>query len=164
MQRAGVSHRWCRNTARVGRAVGGLREAGRSQVTKVLSAGPRGPGSGFSPNPPSLRAPEMASLPSTVAQTVKKPPANAGDPGWIPGWGRSPGEGNCSPFQYSCLGKSMVRGAWRATVHGVAKSWTWPTDSHFPFPPFPPSTVATLVPTAALPATYLPPTEKSDTA
>ena len=44
----------------------------------------------------------------------------AGDPGSIPGWGRSPGEGNGNPLQYSCLENPMDRGAWRATVHGVA--------------------------------------------
>ena len=49
---------------------------------------------------------------------------NAGDPGSIPGLGRSPGEGNGHPFQYSCLENPMDRGAWQATVHGVAKSWT----------------------------------------
>ena len=49
---------------------------------------------------------------------------NAGDLGLIPGSGRSPGEGNGYPLQYSCLEISMDRGAWRATVHGVAKSWT----------------------------------------
>ena len=43
---------------------------------------------------------------------------NAGDPGLISGLGRSPGEGNGNPFQ---LGNPMVRGAWRATVHGVVK-------------------------------------------
>ena len=52
---------------------------------------------------------------------VKIPPANAGDVGWIPGSGRSPGEGNSHPFQYSCLGNPTDRGAWRATVHRVAK-------------------------------------------
>ena len=45
---------------------------------------------------------------------------NAGDPGLIPGSRRPPGEGNGNPFQYSCLEKSMDRGAWWATVHGVA--------------------------------------------
>ena len=45
---------------------------------------------------------------------------NAGDPSSIPGWGRSPGEGNGNPFQYSCLENPMDRGAWWATVHGVA--------------------------------------------
>ena len=52
---------------------------------------------------------------------VKSPPADARDTGVIPGLGRSPGEGNGNPFQYSCLGNSMHRGAWRATVHRVAK-------------------------------------------
>ena len=55
---------------------------------------------------------------------VKNPPANAEYVGWIPGPGRSPGEGNGNPLQYSCLGNTMARGAWRATVHGVTKSWT----------------------------------------
>ena len=49
---------------------------------------------------------------------------NAGDPGSIPGAGISPGGRNGSPLQYSCLENSMDRGAWWATVHGVAKSWT----------------------------------------
>ena len=44
------------------------------------------------------------------------------------GWGRSPGEGNGYPLQYSCLENSMDRGAWRATVHGVAKSWAQLSD------------------------------------
>ena len=49
---------------------------------------------------------------------------NAGDPGSIPGSGRSPGEGNGNSLQYSCLENSMDGGAWWATVHGVAKSQT----------------------------------------
>ena len=49
---------------------------------------------------------------------------NAGDPGSIPGSGRSPGEGNGNPLQYSCLENLMDGGAWWATVHGVAKSRT----------------------------------------
>ena len=48
----------------------------------------------------------------------------AGDVGSIPGSGRSPGEGNGNPLQYSCLKNSMDRGAWRATVYGVTKSQT----------------------------------------
>ena len=55
---------------------------------------------------------------------VKNPPANTGDArdvGLIPGSGRSSGEGNGNPFQDSCLEKSMDRGAWQATVHGVAE-------------------------------------------
>ena len=52
---------------------------------------------------------------------VKNPPDNAGDAGSIPGSGRSPGEGNGNPLQYSCLGNPINKGAWWATVHGVAK-------------------------------------------
>ena len=62
-----------------------------------------------------------------MALVVKNPPANAGDvrdSGWIPGSGRSPGGEDGNPLQYSCLEKTMDRGAWQATVHGVAKSQT----------------------------------------
>ena len=52
---------------------------------------------------------------------VKHPPANAGDAGSIAALGRSLGKGNGNPLQYSCLGNIMHRGAWRATVHGVAR-------------------------------------------
>ena len=58
---------------------------------------------------------------SLEAQSVKNPPANAGDAGLIPGSGRSPGGGNGNSLQYSCLENPMARGAWWATVHGVAK-------------------------------------------
>ena len=54
---------------------------------------------------------------------VKNPPANVGDAGLIPQLRRTPGVGNGNPFQYSCLGNSMDRGAWQATVHGVGKEW-----------------------------------------
>ena len=57
-----------------------------------------------------------------MAQMVKNLPANAGDMGVIPGSKRSSGEGNGNPFQYSCLENPKGREAWRATVHGVAKS------------------------------------------
>ena len=53
---------------------------------------------------------------------------NAGDPGLIPGSGRSPGEGNSNPLQHSCLEDSTDRGAWWATVHGVTKSQTRLSD------------------------------------
>ena len=49
---------------------------------------------------------------------------DAGDLGSIPGSGRSPGGGNGDSLQYSCMGNPMDRGAWQATVHGVAKSQT----------------------------------------
>ena len=64
---------------------------------------------------------------SQVALVVKNLTVNAGDArdmGSIPGSGRSSGEGNGNPLQYSCLENPMVRGAWRATVHGVAKNQT----------------------------------------
>ena len=62
---------------------------------------------------------------------VKNPPANAedlGDTSSISGSGRSPGVGNGNPLQCACLENPMDRGAWRATVHGVAKSQTGLSD------------------------------------
>ena len=64
---------------------------------------------------------------SQVALVVKNSPANAGDSrdvGSIPGSGRSPGGEHGNPIQYSCLENPMNGGAWRATVHRVAKNWT----------------------------------------
>ena len=63
---------------------------------------------------------------------VKNPSANAGDTrdgGSIPGSGGPPGEGNGNPLQYSCLENPVVRGAWSAAVHRVAKRWTQLIDS-----------------------------------
>ena len=54
----------------------------------------------------------------------KESACDAGYVGLIPEWGRSPGEGNGNPLQYSCLENPMDGGAWWATVHGVAKSQT----------------------------------------
>ena len=65
---------------------------------------------------------------STGGTVVKYTPVKAGDTrdtGLIPGLGRSPGEGNGSPLQFSCLENLIVRGAWQATVNGVTKSQTW---------------------------------------
>ena len=59
---------------------------------------------------------------------VKNPPANVGDVGSVTGLERSPGEGNANPLQYSCLGNPIDRGAWQATVHGVAKNQTQLSD------------------------------------
>ena len=52
---------------------------------------------------------------------VNNPPANARHTGLIPGFGRSPGEGNGNTYQYSCLDNPMDRGDWQAIVHGFAK-------------------------------------------
>ena len=74
--------------------------------------------------PISLRA-------SQVVLVVKNLPANVGeirDVGWIPGLGRSPGEGNGNPLQYSCLDNPMDRGNWQAIVHEVTKSWIQLSD------------------------------------
>ena len=60
-------------------------------------------------------------LPSWLSS--KESSCNAGDAGSILGMGRCPGGGNSNPLQYSCLGNPKDRGAWWATVHGVAKSW-----------------------------------------
>ena len=56
-----------------------------------------------------------------VSQMVKYFPAKEGDMDSVPGWRRSPGEGNCKPLQYSCLGNPMNRGVWCATVLQVSK-------------------------------------------
>ena len=64
----------------------------------------------------------LPSFPS--GSVVKNPSANAGDAGLIPRSGRSPGGGNCHPFQYSCLGNPMDRGPWRAAAQRVANSQT----------------------------------------
>ena len=66
-----------------------------------------------------------------MAQTLKASARNVGNPGSIPGSGRSPGEGNGNPLQYSCLENSMDGVAWQATVHGVAKSQNqWSDFTH----------------------------------
>ena len=48
----------------------------------------------------------------------------SGDAGPVPGWGQSPGGAHDDPLQYSCLENTLDRGAWRATIHTVAKNWT----------------------------------------
>ena len=74
---------------------------------------------------------EFTERASQVALVVRKLPANAGDGsamGLIPGSERSPGGGHGNPLQYSHLGNSKDRGAWRATVHRVPKSQTRRSD------------------------------------
>ena len=61
----------------------------------------------------------------------KESACGAGDERSIPGSGRSSGEGNGNPLQYSCLENPMGGGAWQATVHGVTKSWTQLSDFTF---------------------------------
>ena len=70
---------------------------------------------------------QQLSLDSQATVVVKNLPANAGDlkdVGLIPGSGRSSGEGNGNPIQFSCLENPLDTGAWWATVHRVAQSWT----------------------------------------
>ena len=67
-------------------------------------------------------------LPLSVGLDGKESACNVGDPGSIPGWGRSSGEGNGNPFQDSCLENPVDREAWWATVHGVVKSQTRLSD------------------------------------
>ena len=66
-----------------------------------------------------------------VAQMVRESICSAGDPSSIPRLGRSPGEGNDYPLQYSCLANSTETGAWGATIHGVEKSRTRLSNFHF---------------------------------
>ena len=71
------------------------------------------------------RPPTLVFLGFPGGSAGKEPSSNAGDLGLIPGLGRSPGEGNGNPLQYSCLENSMD-----CLVHGVAKSWTQLSDFH----------------------------------
>ena len=75
----------------------------------------------------SVAGPRVIHGASQVALVVKNLPTNAGDVrdvGSVPGLGRSPGEGNGNPLQYSCLENPMDRGGWQAMVHGATKSQT----------------------------------------
>ena len=74
---------------------------------------------------------QMTLVASPGGSEVKTSACNVGDLGSIPGSGRSPGEGNGNPLQYSCLENPMGRGAWWATVRRVAKSGTWLSDFTF---------------------------------
>ena len=71
-----------------------------------------------------LEAPTGRKIRCPSGSDGKEFACNARGPGLIPGWRRSPREGNGNPLQYSCLENSMDRGAWRATVHGVTENRT----------------------------------------
>ena len=75
-----------------------------------------------------LAAKQKQSLPG--GSDCKESACNEGDSGMIPGSGRSPGEGNGNPLQYSCLENSMDKGTWQTTVPVVIKSWTQLTTIH----------------------------------
>ena len=109
-------------------------------LSAVLAAGGEGrSGSRWSPSCPFLHlkgfhchctSPQTtpapcASFSFSCGPDSKEFTCNEGDPGSIPGWGRSPGEGNGNPLQYSCLGNLKDGEAWWVTVHGVIKRWTW---------------------------------------
>ena len=79
-----------------------------------------------------LYFPLLPSLGFPGSSVVKDLPANTGDMGWIHSWGRSAGGGYGNPLQYSCLENPMDKGAWQATVHGVAKSQAQ-LSTHTPF-------------------------------
>ena len=68
--------------------------------------------------------PTMCQVGIPHSSVCKESASSAGDPGSVPGLGRSPGEGNGNPLQYSCLENHMDREAWLATVCGVTKNWT----------------------------------------
>ena len=78
-----------------------------------------------------LYSPILTSRGFPGGSEVKASAWNVGDPASIPGSGRSPGDGNGNPLQYSCLENPTEGGAWWATVHGVAKSWTRLSDFTF---------------------------------
>ena len=70
-----------------------------------------------------LGAENVTGLPSGRWLSSQESVCSAGDVSSVSGWGRSLGEGNGNSLQYSCLEYPTDRGAWRATVHGVAESW-----------------------------------------
>jgi len=82
-------------------------------------------GSSICPSFPTLCLSSLHGFPG--ASDGKESTCNAGDTDLILGSGRTPGERNDTPLQYSCLENSMERGAWQVTVLGVAKSRTWPS-------------------------------------
>ena len=104
-----------------------------ASVTSIPSSKPSSQHSHYLPGPTSIHARILKNqtLPLLPDSEVKASACNAGDLGSILGLGRSPGEGNGNPLQYSCLENPMDGGAWWATVHGVTKSRTWLSDFTF---------------------------------
>ena len=76
-------------------------------------------------------SPPDSSIHGICSSDGKESACNAGDPGSIPGSGKSPGEGNGNPLQYSCPENPMHRGAWRGTVHSVTKSQAGLSDYYY---------------------------------
>ena len=97
-----------------------------ASVTSIPSSKPSSQHSHYLPGPTSIHARILKNqtLPLLPDSEVKASACNAGDLGSILGLGRSPGEGNGNPLQYSCLENPMDGGAWLAVVHGVTESWT----------------------------------------
>ena len=104
---------------------------GRTKADSAASTVP----AGFprEPLPPLLCLATMH--PGAAAKNPPVKAGDAGDAGSIRGWGRSPGGGNGNPLWYSCLENPMDRGAWQATVRGVAKSQTRLSPAHTHTPP-----------------------------
>ena len=71
-----------------------------------------------------FQEPRNTNFKSSPSSDSEESACNAGELGSSPGLRRSPGEGDGYPFQHACLENSMNRGTWRATIHGVTKSWT----------------------------------------
>ena len=104
--------------------------SGSFPMSRIFTSGGQSIGASASPSVLSMNVQGLLPLgPITLGailsfpggSVVKNLPANAGGVGFIPGLGRSLGEGNHNRLQYSCLGNPMDREAWRVTVHGVAK-------------------------------------------
>ena len=73
-------------------------------------------------------SPSLTRMGFSGGSDSKESACNAGDPGSVPRWERSPGKGNSYPLQYFCLENCMDRGTWWAIVHGVTKNWTQLSD------------------------------------
>ena len=107
-------------------ATGGRREMRASEIQGEAASGPAGALDRLA-SPSQIGLCQARGFPGGAAG--KEPACNVGDPGSIPGWGRSPGGGRGYPLQYSHLENLKDRGAWRGTAHRVTKSQTRLSDS-----------------------------------